>query len=96
MGGIVPSMDAPSLDHQLIAAQPGEAVLNRSAVDRLGPSGVDAINNGRMPGGEMVVQMVYEHRVFNSFVADSLSAGGPLTNALNRRSGPPGHSRRRR
>jgi hypothetical protein len=42
MGGIVPSMDAPSLDHQLIAAQPGEAVLNRSAVDRLGPSGVDA------------------------------------------------------
>ena len=91
MGGIV-----PSIDHQLIAAQPGEAVLNRSAVDRLGPSGVDAINNGRMPGGEMVVQMVYEHRVFNSFVADSLSAGGPLTNALNRRSGPPGHSRRRR
>jgi hypothetical protein len=91
MGGIV-----PSIDHQLIAAQPGEAVLNRSAVDRLGPSGVDAINNGRMVGGEMVVQMVYEHRVFNSFVADSLSAGGPLTNALNRRSGPPGHSRRRR
>jgi hypothetical protein len=90
-GGIVPSMD-----HQLISAQPGEAVLNRSAVDRLGPSGVDALNSGRAGVGEVVVINRYEHRVFDAFMADHLAQGGPLTNALNQRSGPPGHSRRRR
>ena len=91
MGGIVPSMD-----HRLISAQPGEAVLNRQAVDRLGPSGIDALNNGRGGVGEVVVINRYEHRVFSAFMADHLAQGGPLSNALNRRSGPPGHSRRRR
>jgi len=91
MGGIV-----PSIDHQLISAQPGEAVLNRQAVDRLGPSGIDALNNGRGGIGEVVVINRYEHRVFSAFLADHLAQGGPLSNALNRRSGPPGHSRRRR
>jgi hypothetical protein len=90
-GGIVPSMD-----HQLISAQPGEAVLNRSAVERLGPSGVDALNSGRAGAGGVVVINRYEHRVFDAFMADHLAQGGPLTNALNHRSGPPGHSRRRR
>ena len=91
MGGIV-----PSIDHQLISAQPGEAVLNRQAVDRLGPSGIDALNNGRGGVGEVVVVNRYEHRIFDAFMADHLAQGGPLSNALNRRSGPPGHSRRRR
>ena len=91
MGGIV-----PSLDHQLISAQPGEAVLNREAVNRLGPSGIDALNNGRAGVGEVVVVNRYEHRIFDAFMADHLAQGGPLVNALNRRSGPPGHSRRRR
>ena len=91
MGGIVPSMD-----HRLISAQPGEAVLNRQAVDRLGPSGIDALNNGRGGVGEVVVINRYEHRVFSAFMADHLAQGGPLSNALNRRSGTPGHSRRRR
>ena len=91
MGGIV-----PSIDHQLISAQPGEAVLNRQAVNRLGPSGIDALNNGRGGIGEVVVINRYEHRIFDAFMADHLAQGGPLVNALNRRSGPPGHSRRRR
>tara|TARA_S200002703_G_scaffold157499_1_gene165474 strand:- start:3846 stop:5744 length:1899 start_codon:yes stop_codon:yes gene_type:complete len=91
MGGIV-----PSIDHQLISAQPGEAVLNRQAVNRLGPSGIDALNNGRGGVGEVVVVNRYEHRMFDAFMADHLAQGGPLVNALNRRSGPPGHSRRRR
>jgi uncharacterized protein YciW len=91
MGGIV-----PSIDHQLISAQPGEAVLNREAVNRLGPSGIDALNNGRAGVGEVVVVNRYEHRIFDAFMADHLAQGGPLVNALNRRSGPPGHSRRRR
>jgi hypothetical protein len=91
MGGIV-----PSLDHRLISAQPGEAVLNRQAVNRLGPSGIDALNNGRAGVGEVVVVNRYEHRIFDAFMADHLAQGGPLSNALNRRSGPPGHSRRRR
>ena len=91
MGGIV-----PSIDHQLISAQPGEAVLNRQAVNRLGPSGIDALNNGRAGLGEVVVVNRYEHRMFDAFMADHLAQGGPLVNALNRRSGPPGHSRRRR
>jgi len=91
MGGIV-----PAIDHQLISAQPGEAVLNRQAVNRLGPSGIDALNNGRGGIGEVVVVNRYEHRMFDAFMADHLAQGGPLSNALNRRSGPPGHSRRRR
>jgi hypothetical protein len=91
MGGIV-----PSLDHRLISAQPGEAVLNRQAVNRLGPSGIDALNNGRAGVGEVVVINRYEHRIMDVFMADHLRQGGALTNALNRRSGPPGHSRRRR
>lgn len=91
MGGIV-----PSIDHQLISAQPGEAVLNRQAVNRLGPSGIDSLNNGRGNVGEVVVVNRYEHRMFDAFMADHLAQGGPLVNALNRRSGPPGHSRRRR
>ena len=90
-GGLVPSMD-----HRLIAAQPGEAVLNRSAVERLGPSGVDALNSGRAGVGEVIVINRYEHQVFDAFLADNLREGGPLANALNQRSGPPGHSRRRR
>jgi hypothetical protein len=91
MGGIV-----PSIDHRLIAAQPGEAVLNRAAVDRLGPSGVDALNNGHAAPAQIVITQQYEHRVFDVFVSDNLAEGGPLAAALNKRSGPPGHSRRRR
>lgn len=90
-GGIV-----PSIDHRLIAAQPGEAVLNRAAVDRLGPSGVDALNNGHAAPAQIVITQQYEHRVFDVFVRDNLAEGGPLAAALNQRSGPPGHSRRRR
>ena len=91
MGGIV-----PSIDHQLISAQPGEAVLNRAAVNRLGPSGVDALNNGQAAPAQIVITQQYEHRVFDVFVSDNLAEGGPLASALNKRSGPPGHSRRRR
>ena len=90
-GGII-----PSIDHQLISAQPGEAVLNRAAVDRLGPSGVDALNNGHAAPAQIVITQQYEHRVFDVFVSDNLAEGGPLAAALNKRSGPPGHSRRRR
>tara|TARA_R110002020_G_scaffold6340_3_gene26700 strand:+ start:3261 stop:5129 length:1869 start_codon:yes stop_codon:yes gene_type:complete len=89
-GGVIP------IDHQLISAAPGEAVLNRRAVDSLGVDGVDALNTGRTAQPVVITVPTYEHRVFNAFVADSIAVGGPLRSALNNRGNNTGHSRRGR
>jgi len=95
-GGIVDEVmrsSRTSADHGLISAQPGEAVLNRGAVSRLGRQGVDDLNRGGGRPASIVVVNQYKHKVFDSFVQDNLSRGGPLSDALFgvRR---PGHSRR--
>ena len=77
-GGVVPET---SMDHRAVGIQGGEAVLNRAAVDRLGAEGVNEINRGG--GGTQVVAVnMYEHRVFDAFIADNLRRNGPLRRAI--------------
>ena len=69
---------------QMITAQGGEAVLNKSAVAGLGgQSGVDSLNAGGAAGGAVVVQMVYKQRVLDELIVDNLAKGGPLRRAIN-------------
>ena len=86
-GGVVPET---SMDHRAVGVQGGEAILNRAAVERLGSEGVDDINRGG--GGTQVVAVnMYEHRVFDAFIADNLRRNGPLRRAIRdagRSSGP--------
>lgn len=86
--GMMPS------DHGLIGVQQGEAVLNRSAVNRLGLDGVDALNRGGGSAAPMVIEMRYQHRIFDRFVQDNISKGGPLSDALSARRRV-GHRRRK-
>jgi hypothetical protein len=70
-----------SPDHGLVSAEPGEAVMNRGAVNRMGgPAAVEAMNRGQVSTspGPMVIQQVYGHRVFDTFISDNLKKGGPL------------------
>lgn len=77
-GGVVPET---SMDHRAVGVQGGEAVLNRAAVDRLGAEGVNEINRGG--GGTQVVAVnMYEHRVFDAFIADNMRRNGPLRRAI--------------
>jgi hypothetical protein len=69
-------------DHFPVAVQAREAILNRAAAERLGETGVDALNRGAMPGGVVDVAMVYRHRVFNRFVSDHLRRSGALSKAI--------------
>ena len=79
-GGIIPSL--PSDDGVMINALPGEAVLNREATAGLGAEGVSAINSGTAGGGAIAVSMIYKHRIFDNFVQDNISKGGPLRDAI--------------
>ena len=75
-----------SSDHGLVGAQKGESVLNKAATSRLGRDGVDALNRGGGGGGWPTIgQMVYKHRIFDSFVRDNLAKGGPLADAIQGR-----------
>ena len=65
----------------ITATLPGEAVLSREAVGRIGEHGVNALNRGG-GGGPTVVQMVYRHRIFDEFVADNMAAPTPLGRAV--------------
>lgn len=75
VGGIVPDGSG------IVAALPGEAFLNRQATANLGADGVADLNSGG-GGGGMVIQNVYGHRVFDRFVIDNISKGGPLNSAI--------------
>lgn len=63
-------------------ALPGEAVLNREATAGLGAEGVSALNSGTAGGGAIAVSMIYKHRIFDNFVQDNISKGGPLRDAI--------------
>ena len=70
----------------LASVQPGEGVLNRTATREAGgQAGIDAMNRGGRMGGPTVVNMVYKHRIFDSFVRDNLAKGGPLSQAVQGR-----------
>jgi hypothetical protein len=95
-GGVVPAevlrYASRSPDHGMIGASPGEGVVNHRGMANLGEDGLRALNQG---GGmaPVVVQNVYKHRVFDSFVQDNIKRGGPLASALTKQR-KPGHSRR--
>jgi hypothetical protein len=79
-GGIIP---APPGDQGIMMnALPGEAVLNREATAGLGAEGVSALNSGTAGGGAISVSMIYKHRIFDNFVQDNISKGGPLRDAI--------------
>tara|TARA_R110002073_G_scaffold42262_1_gene118553 strand:+ start:1034 stop:3082 length:2049 start_codon:yes stop_codon:yes gene_type:complete len=77
-GGII---NAGTGEQVITATLPGEAVLSREAVGRIGEHGVNALNRGG-GGGPTVVQMVYRHRIFDEFVADNMAAPTPLGRAV--------------
>jgi uncharacterized protein YkuJ len=60
-------------DQMTASVLPGEAILNRSATERLGESGVNALNRGGSPGGVVVVP-AYRH--FDRFIQDEYRKGG--------------------
>ncbi len=80
VGGVIPA--APGDQGVMINALPGESVLNREATAGLGAEGVAAINGGGRMAGGVTVEMVYKHKIFDSFVSDNISKGGPLRNAI--------------
>jgi hypothetical protein len=60
----------------------GEAVLSPQGRRALGDDTIRAANAGMGSGQTIMVQQVYRHRVFDSFVADNLRTRGPLSRAL--------------
>lgn len=79
-GGIIPA--PPGDQGVMMNALPGEAVLNRDATQTLGAEGVDALNSGQGAGGAISISMVYKHRIFDTFVEQNISKGGPLRDAI--------------
>jgi len=68
-GGILSSTP----DQMTASVLPGEAILNRSATERLGESGVNALNRGGSTGGVVVVP-AYRH--FDRFITNEYKKGG--------------------
>lgn len=68
-GGILSSTP----DQMTASVLPGEAILNRSATERLGEGGVNALNRGGSAGGVVVVP-AYRH--FDRFIQDEYRKGG--------------------
>jgi hypothetical protein len=60
----------------------GEAVLSPAGRAAIGDDTIRAANAGMSGGQTIVVQQVYRHRVFDSFVRDNLRTRGPLSQAL--------------
>jgi len=80
IGGVIPA--APGKQGVMINALPGESILNREATAGLGAEGVSALNSGAGRGGGITIEMVYKHRIFDNFVQQNISKGGPLRNAI--------------
>jgi hypothetical protein len=78
-GGLIGNM-AP--DEQQATVRRGEAVLSPQGRRAMGDDTIRAANAGMGSGQVIMVQQVYRHRVFDSFVADNLRTRGPLSRAL--------------
>ena len=78
-GGLIGTM-AP--DEQQATVRRGEAVLSPQGRRAMGDDTIRAANAGMGGGQVIMVQQVYRHRVFDSFVADNLRTRGPLSRAL--------------
>jgi hypothetical protein len=69
-------------DEQQATVRRGEAVLNPAGRRAMGDDAIRAANGGMGGGQVIMVQQVYRHRVFDSFVRDNLRTRGPLSQAL--------------
>lgn len=78
-GGLIGNM-AP--DEQQATVRRGEAVLSPAGRRAMGDDAIRAANAGTGGSQTIVVQQVYRHRVFDSFVQDNLRTRGPLSRAL--------------
>jgi hypothetical protein len=78
-GGLIGTM-AP--DEQQATVRRGEAVLSPAGRRAMGDDTIRAANAGMPATQTIVVQQVYRHRVFDSFVQDNLRTRGPLARAL--------------
>ena len=72
---------ARSADQVGVNVLPGESVLNRSATERLGEDGVNALNSGRGMGQEIIVVPAYRH--FDRFIKDEYRKGGAFRKLFN-------------
>jgi|GEM_PF-2090782 hypothetical protein len=90
IGGVI---NGGTPDQIPINVLPGEAVLKREAVNRLGTQGVNDLNSGTGGGGRMIVEQRYRHRSYNAFTQDNLMmASSPLRDAVSNRSTPAGRA----
>ena len=81
-GGIVRGgLMANSGDQMSARVLPGEAILNRSATDRIGEQGINALNGGAGLGGVTVVP-AYRH--FDRFIRDEYRKGGSFRRIVTR------------
>jgi hypothetical protein len=72
IGGMVGNLDPLRPGEKFIRAQSGEAILDEATVSRLGgEEGVNALQSGGSPQGQVVVVQAFKH--FDKFIA---SAGG--------------------
>jgi hypothetical protein len=79
-GGFVGGGMAP--DEQQATVRRGEAVLSPAGRRAMGDDTIRQANAGMGGGQVIMVQQVYRHRVFDSFVRDNLRTRGPLSQAL--------------
>ena len=91
VGGVI---NGGTPDQIPINVLPGEAVLRREAVSRLGSQGVNELNRGGGGGGgRMIIEQRYRHRSYNAFAQDNLTmASSPLRNAMSDRATPAGRA----
>ena len=80
MGGMVRP------DEQMVKARIGEGMLTAQGVNAIGgEAGLTAANAGGNMPTRIVVQQVYKHKVLDTVLSDSISRGGPIGSALNKR-----------
>ena len=73
-------MDPDEVD---IRAKTGEFVVSTQGVRAAGgPDNLSKLNRGEPMAGQIVVQNVYGHRVFEAFVQDNLKMNGRLSRAV--------------
>jgi hypothetical protein len=81
-GGIVGGQLAS--DQHVTVGEAGEGYLTRNGVRNAGgPQGVADLNAGAGGRAPIVVQNVYGHRIFDSFISDNLAGGGPLASRFD-------------
>ena len=73
-------------DEQMVKARIGEGMLTAQGVNAIGgEAGLNAANAGGNMPTRIVVQQVYKHKVLDTVLSDSISRGGPIGSALNKR-----------